>query len=402
MTWCKSNRLTRCTFSPKGQTCFAFTTCRPSPKPASSSNSNPVQSDNSTVVTDSGDNSTTAIDDLTNETESNLLDEGSVSPISTPADIGLIGNEVDNSTNSITTNVTDDDTAEIVNTNSSMHIADNETDTENENSSISTPPAISTPANDTDVGVETFVNTTMPTQGSFTTEQTVSPIIVLETASPVPAPFMDQLLKMTEPPSANITIPLVWADSNTNSPSTWIETETRSPSPPPSIAEIAQETISPTPAPSGSEEMTYGIPPPSPQLVSKIGSILKASTRGITNDVLLYMDALSGVTTPTTMYQYEGFLYALSIYSKSLMGSSYFYFGDETDDSINYGLVNVALFLANAAIETVRFDICDDISWEKDGKLFVNGCFFCYSYKPNRCFVFVNTYCYFSVWPLSY
>lgn len=36
--------------------------------------------------------------------------------------------------------------------------------------------------------------------------------------------------------------------------------------------------------------------------VSGIGAILEASSRGITNDILLYTDLLSGAATPTKMY----------------------------------------------------------------------------------------------------
>jgi len=59
------------------------------------------------------------------------------------------------------------------------------------------------------------------------------------------------------------------------------------------------------------------------------------------------------------------------------MGSTYFYLGGEdstrkqqqqqpNNNEVTYGLANVALFLTQAAVETVQFDICDDVSWEKD------------------------------------
>jgi len=59
------------------------------------------------------------------------------------------------------------------------------------------------------------------------------------------------------------------------------------------------------------------------------------------------------------------------------MGSTYFYLGGEdstrkqqqqqpNNNGVTYGLANVALFLTQAAVETVQFDICDDVSWEKD------------------------------------
>lgn len=93
-----------------------------------------------------------------------------------------------------------------------------------------------------------------------------------------------------------------------------------------------------------------------------------SASQGITNDVLLSVDVANKEEPhPTRLYQYGGFLNALGVLSKGNMGSTYFYLGDDNVvGGTNYGLVNVALFLAQAAVETVQFDICDEISWEKD------------------------------------
>ncbi len=101
--------------------------------------------------------------------------------------------------------------------------------------------------------------------------------------------------------------------------------------------------------------------------MAKVGSVLASAIDGITNDVLLSIDmnAMESIR-PTQLYQYGGFLNALGVLSKGDMGSTYFYLGDDDSGGSNYGLANVALFLAQAAVETVQFDICDDISWEKD------------------------------------
>lgn len=48
------------------------------------------------------------------------------------------------------------------------------------------------------------------------------------------------------------------------------------------------------------------------------------------------------------------------------MGSNHFYLGDDAVGGENFGLVNIALFLAHASVESVKFDVCDEISWEKD------------------------------------
>jgi len=129
------------------------------------------------------------------------------------------------------------------------------------------------------------------------------------------------------------------------------------------------------------------IPAPSHELMAQIGSILTSVAYDMTNDILLSKVLLSidstniveASTRPTQLYQYKGFINALGVLSKGDMGSNYFYLGQEEDqrrrppsvddaddDGVTYGLANAALFLAQAAVETVQFDICDEVSWEKD------------------------------------
>jgi len=101
--------------------------------------------------------------------------------------------------------------------------------------------------------------------------------------------------------------------------------------------------------------------------MAKVGSILVAAASGISNDVLLSIDTTTGKESPTQVYQYGGFINALGVVSKGDMGSTYFYLGSNDNvGGFNYGLANVAIFLAQAAVETIQFDICDEISWEKD------------------------------------
>eukprot|EP00804_Cyclotella_cryptica_P006850 CCRYP_010966-RC/>CCRYP_010966-RC protein AED:0.09 eAED:0.09 QI:59/0.92/0.86/1/0.85/0.8/15/815/1501 len=319
---CTSGQDTEC---PDGQTCFAFTTCRPSPKPASSSASNSTES-NPTMAP-------ALVSDAANATNTTPFDDESIRPTSNPTDDPI-----------------EFDVGNVTLTPSTIF---NSTDTEEK--------------------VEKG-NTESP----IVAQQTGSPNIWEETMSPVSSPF-DPGMNMTESPSTPLSTPLVWFEIETESPSPppsstqhvsqFFEFHTGSPSLHPSIEYITKATTIPTSSPSARpiEEVKMDtVPPPGPELVSKVGSVLRASKHDITNDVLLYIDSKSGAESPTKMYQYDGFLNALSIYSKGLMGSSYFYFGDNTLSSANYGLVNVALFLANAAVETVKYDICDEISWEKD------------------------------------
>jgi len=112
---------------------------------------------------------------------------------------------------------------------------------------------------------------------------------------------------------------------------------------------------------------TTSIEVPSQELIATVGSILVAAEYGISNDVLVSIDVMTKEESPTQLYQYSGLINALGVISKGDMGSSYFYLGpNDNIDGVSYGLANVALFIAQAAVETVQFGVCDEISWEKD------------------------------------
>lgn len=107
---------------------------------------------------------------------------------------------------------------------------------------------------------------------------------------------------------------------------------------------------------------------PPHQLIGTVGSILVGAQSGITNDVLLQVDMKTYEESPTQLYQYGGFIDALGVVSKGDTGNSYFYLGPNinVEEGAKYGLVNVAIFLAQASIESVQYGLCDDINWEKD------------------------------------
>ena len=99
-------------------------------------------------------------------------------------------------------------------------------------------------------------------------------------------------------------------------------------------------------------------------LMVKIETILMAASNDLTNDVLLSIDLVAKEESPTQMYQYGRFINLLGVVSKGHMGSTYFYFGinDANINGVNYGLANIAIFLFQAAVEMVTFDICNEVS----------------------------------------
>jgi hypothetical protein len=148
--------------------------------------------------------------------------------------------------------------------------------------------------------------------------------------------------------------------SPTTSPTNVTIVESSFPTSSPSFSQPSSEITSKPPTTSVS------IPAPAPGLIAKVGSVLTAAKPGVTNEILLSFDAATGTESPTKLYQYDGFVNALGIFSKGKMGSNHFYLGDDAVGGENFGLVNIALFLAHASVESVKFDVCDEISWEKD------------------------------------
>ncbi|KAL7535511.1 hypothetical protein ACHAXR_006535, partial [Thalassiosira sp. AJA248-18] len=188
------------------------------------------------------------------------------------------------------------------------------------------------------------------------------PIVTVQ-PSPKPAPLPELtvtvLTVQPSPMPAPLPEPIV-----TLQPSP--KTSTLEPSGKPSPEPTRNPTQKPTNPPlSALPPSSANIPAPSHDLMATVGSILVSAESGISNDVLLRLDMMTSEKSPTQLYQYGGFINALGTISKGDMGSSYFYLGPNVNGA-EYGLANVALFLAQAAVETVQFDVCDDISWEKD------------------------------------
>jgi hypothetical protein len=70
--------------------------------------------------------------------------------------------------------------------------------------------------------------------------------------------------------------------------------------------------------------------------------------------------------TPTILYLYGEFMNALGVISKGDIGSSYLYLEPNSNSGPAYGLIKTGLFLAQAAVESVHFGACNEVSWEKD------------------------------------
>lgn len=207
---------------------------------------------------------------------------------------------------------------------------------------------------------------------TITPRITPSPV----TEAPSPKPVELTLPPITSPPTDNTEDVYTTASNPTDKPFEAVYIRTEQPKPPPPVTLLQQTnkpTSKPTPIPtkmptnpplSALPPSSAAMPVPSHETLAAIGSILAASSSGISNDVLYKINSMTKEQSPSQMYDYNGFINALGVVSKGSMGSSYFYLGYNPDQP-DYGLANIALFLAQAAVESVQYDVCDDISWEK-------------------------------------
>lgn len=62
--------------------------------------------------------------------------------------------------------------------------------------------------------------------------------------------------------------------------------------------------------------------------------------------------------------RFLGFLAGLQVMHEDGVAGKKFYMGDESAIGHEYGLVNIAAFLAQSMKETIKYDACDENSWD--------------------------------------
>jgi hypothetical protein len=78
---------------------------------------------------------------------------------------------------------------------------------------------------------------------------------------------------------------------------------------------------------------------------------------------LLYQ-APSNEWEPSSVYRYNDFIAALRVMYEDGVAGKHFYMGDDSPNGHKYGLVNIAAFLAQSMKETIRYNACDENSWD--------------------------------------
>lgn len=95
----------------------------------------------------------------------------------------------------------------------------------------------------------------------------------------------------------------------------------------------------------------------------KVMEILEDSKNGIDNNILLYQNP-SNEWEPSNVYRYDDFSAALGVMHTDGVANKYFYMGGDSLNGHKYGLVNIAAFLAQSMKETIRYNACDENSWD--------------------------------------
>jgi hypothetical protein len=186
------------------------------------------------------------------------------------------------------------------------------------------------------------ITTTIPTPRP-TPRPTMKPVTPPPTSKPTPKP-------VTPPPTLRTRRP-------TPRP-------TRPVSPPPSrkptSKPVAFPPTSPPTSQATSSNSSDGILTSTAQ---KVYDILDQKEKRINSELFLYATG-TGTLIPSEVYRYRGFKDGLEVMHEDGAGGSRFYLGDNSDIGYKIGLVNIAAFLAQSMKETIKYDACDENSWD--------------------------------------
>lgn len=96
------------------------------------------------------------------------------------------------------------------------------------------------------------------------------------------------------------------------------------------------------------------------------------SIKTIINTKLFLYETPDMQWLPSTVYDFDGFFDGLQLMYKQGVNGKKMYMGGNDPDCPHchmYGIVNIAAFLAQAMKETIRYDACDENSWDRVGDL---------------------------------
>lgn len=105
--------------------------------------------------------------------------------------------------------------------------------------------------------------------------------------------------------------------------------------------------------------------PPDEAVIAARETVSKSRARFA--DLILRSEHPSGELWPSYLYTFGGFKSALEKMTSGIGPGekNFFYVGDGySPKSLEYGLVNIAAFLAEGVVQSIYYDACDENSWE--------------------------------------
>ena len=139
---------------------------------------------------------------------------------------------------------------------------------------------------------------------------------------------------------------------------------------PPSVVTLVSSVVTANPSTGSTSVLatpdvpvTY-FPPSEPALLVssatsaiQIQHLLQSVRSSLENEISFYH--LNGAISPSKLYTYDGFLEGLKFFSDIGVNGRYFYLGaGQSELEIEYGIANLALFLAKMA-DTIQLEHCD-------------------------------------------
>ncbi|KAL7450426.1 hypothetical protein ACHAWC_002930, partial [Mediolabrus comicus] len=100
--------------------------------------------------------------------------------------------------------------------------------------------------------------------------------------------------------------------------------------------------------------------------VSKINNELDKVENEIDNKLFLY-ETPSYQWIPSSVYKYADLRKSLDVMATEGVAGKKFYIGEDVTNGHVYGMVNIAAFLAQSMKETIKYDACDENSWDLVG-----------------------------------
>lgn len=153
------------------------------------------------------------------------------------------------------------------------------------------------------------------------------------------------------------------------------------PSLPPTLSPVTAVTETPTLSP------VTDAPTASPIIGGKALEYI-ASKRALFQKYVLKSYTAAGVSYQSTLYTFDEFMTSLEVMGKDGFGADFqFFLFDSTGDYV-YGMVNTAAFLANAMVESISTDSCDENNEEAiNGRYAISNACGQYkrSYQDEKC-----------------